>query len=150
MFCGHAGGDGPCRAMGDSGVRKRASVIIGVAVVLLVTTWSRAADDAANMAERAAETSASTAEGKAFRDHVGAAFGRDHGKSLRDCATEVKAPDSSEFALLVQFDGAGVLQRALVQPSTNVAVCLQGKVHGWKVGLPPKAGTWVNLRIRRK
>ncbi len=135
---------------GDGGVTKRALVTIGVAFVLLVAARSCAADDPVAMAERAAEASVATADGKAFRDGVGAAFGRDHGKDLRDCATEVGRPDSSEFSLLVQFNGTGVVERALVKPSTNVATCLQGKVNGWKVRVPPRAGTWVKLRIRRK
>jgi hypothetical protein len=125
-------------------------VAIGLACVLSVTTASRAADDPVALAESAAEASAATAEGKAFRGDVGVAFGRDHGKSIRDCATEVGRPDASEFVLLLQFSGSGAVQQALVKPSTNVAVCLRGKVKGWKVGVPPTAGTWVKLRIRRK
>ncbi len=124
-------------------------VALGLAWVLSATTPIRA-DDAVAVAESAAEASAATAGGKAFRGDVGVAFGRDHGKSIRDCGTELGRPDPSEFVLLLQFGGSGAVQQALVKPSTNLAVCLQGKVKGWKVGLPPTAGTWVKLRIRRK
>ncbi len=127
---------------------------IGVALVLTCVlsgpTASRAADDPVAVAESAAEVSAATAEGKAFLGDVGVAFGRDHGKSIRECAAEVGRPDPSEFVLLLQFGGSGAVLQALVKPSTNIAVCLQGKVRGWKVRVPPAAGTWVKVRIRRK
>ncbi len=118
--------------------------------MLSATTASLAADDPVALAESAAEASAATAEGKAFRADVGVAFGRDHGKSIRDCAAEVGRLDASEFVLLLQFSGSGAVQESLVKPSTNVALCLRGKMKGWKVGVPPRPGTWVKIRIRRK
>ncbi len=131
-------------------MREMILVAVGVACVLLLAPWSLAGDDPVATAESAAEASAATREGEAFRADVGAAFGRDHGKSIRDCATELGRADASEFVLLVQFNGTGGMEQALAKPSTNLAVCLQRKLKGWRVRVPPTAGTWVKLRIRRK
>ena len=47
-------------------------------------------------------------------------------------------------------DAAGVVESAMVKPATNVAVCLQGKIKGWKVVPPPHGGFWAKLDVKLK
>ena len=126
-------------------------VVIGLAAGLL-SGGSRmmAAEDPLAAAESAAEASAATPEGKKYKEAVAAAFGRDHGKSIQACATEVKRPDLSDFHLFVRVGAAGQVEEALVKPGTNLAVCLQGKLKGWKLEAPPQADHWVGVEVQLK
>ena len=123
-------------------------------IVVLVTTplWGVAgsviADDAVAAAESQAEAAAATPEGKKYADEVGTAFGRDQGKSIQACATEVKRPDLSDFRVFVRVGAAGQVEEALVKPSTNLAACLQSKLRAWKVGAPPHADQWVSVDVK--
>ena len=123
-------------------------------VMVLVTTplWgfvgSVIADDPVAAAESQAEAAAATPEGKKYEDEVGTAFGRDQGKSIQACATEVKRPDLSDFRVFVRVGAAGQVEEALVKPSTNLAACLQSKLRAWKVGAPPRADQWVSVHVK--
>ena len=52
------------------------------------------------------------------------------------------------FALRV--DDTGVVDQAFVKPSTNLAVCVQQKMEGWKTSVPPRAGFWVKVGVNLK
>jgi hypothetical protein len=120
------------------------------ATVLCGLSQGVVAEDPVTAAERAAQASAATSEGKKYEDEVATAFGRDQGKAVQACAREVRGPDVSEFSVLVRVSAVGEVEEVLVKPSTNVAACLQGKLKGWKVGRPPQADSWVRLQVRLK
>jgi hypothetical protein len=125
------------------------SLVMGLAAMLLSgASGGPTVEDPVATAASAAVASAATAEGKKFEDDVGVAFGRDQGKSVQACAKETKRPDLSDFHLFIQVDAAGHVEQALVKPSTNLAACVQGKLKGWKAGVPPKADVWVSVYVR--
>jgi hypothetical protein len=120
-----------------------------LAILLLSGMSGRvAAEDPVAAAERAAEATAATPDGKKYEDQVGTAFGRDHGKSIQACAKEVKRPDLSDFCVFVRVSAAGQVEEALVKPSTNLAACLQGKLKTWNVGAPLHADQWVSVQVK--
>ncbi len=129
---------------------RRVCLVVGLACVLSAGAASSTASDPVGAAESAAEASAATAQGKKFRDAVGMAFGREHGKTVQACAKELGRPDLSTFILLLQISGVGEVEQALVKPRTNLAVCVQGRLKGWKAGVPPAPGVWVKVRIQKK
>ena len=106
--------------------------------------------DAVSVAESAAKADAETAEGKDFGEALRQAFGRDHAATIQRCAQETKRPDLSNFDLFLRVDGAGVVDQALVKPGTNLAACVQGKMPGWRVSVPPHAGFWVKVSVNLK
>ena len=129
----------------------KGSLVIGLVAVLVSGSYRNiAAQDPVTVAESAAEATAATPEGKKYKDAVAAAFGRDHGKSIQACATEVKRPDLSDFRVFVRVSATGQVEEALVKPSTNLAACLQGKLGGWKLGAPPRADQWVSVEVTLK
>ena len=129
----------------------RSCLVIGLAAALSpVSTRNVAAEDPLAAAESAADTAAATPEGKKYQDEVATAFGRDQGKSIQDCASEVKRPDLSDFRVFVRVSAAGQVEEALVKPSTTLAVCLQGKLKGWKLAAPPRGGQWVSVEVKLK
>jgi hypothetical protein len=118
--------------------------------VLLGSPRVRAGDDELSRAEDAAKAAAETPDGKTFGETVGQAFGREHGGTIQDCAKKTKRPDLSDFALLVKVDEAGLVERALVKPPTNLAECVRSAMAGWKTGRPPQPGTWVKIAVTLK
>ena len=126
-------------------------LVIGLAA-MLVSGGSRAvaAEDPVAVAESAAAAAAATPEGKKYEEEVSKAFGRDQGKSIQACATEVKRPELSDFHVFVRVSAAGQVEEALVKPSTNLAACLQGKLKAWKLGAPPRADQWVSIEVKLK
>ena len=129
----------------------RGCLILTMAATVLSGLPGRVvAEDPLAAAERAAQSSAVTSEGKKYEDEVATAFGRDQGKTLQTCAREVKRPDLSEFKVLVRVSAVGEVEEVLVKPSTSIAACLQGKLKAWKVGIPPQADSWVSLQVKLK
>ena len=126
----------------------RCVVMIVATTLLSGISGSVAAEDPVAAAERAAEATAATPEGKKYEDQVGTAFGRDQGKSIQACAREVKRPDLSDFRVFVRVSAAGQVEEALVKPSTNLAACLQGKLKTWNVGAPLHADQWVSVQVK--
>jgi hypothetical protein len=120
------------------------------ALLFLVSVHSGWADTALSAAESAAKAGAQTPDGKKFGEALGQAFGREHGTTIQGCAKDTKRPDLSDFDLLLRIDGTGVVDQALVKPSTNLATCVQQKVVGWKTSLPPYAGFWVQVAVNLK
>ena len=125
----------------------RCLVMIVATTLLSGISGSVAAEDPVAAAERAAEATAATPEGKKYEDQVGTAFGRDQGKSIQACAREIKRPDLSDFRVFVRVSAAGQVEEALVKPSTNLAACLQGKLKTWNVGAPLHADQWVSVQV---
>jgi len=130
--------------------RRGCLIMTMAAAVLSGLSPGAVAEDPLAAAERAAQASAATSEGKKYEDEVATAFGRDQGKTVQACAREVKPPDLSEFSVLVRVSTEGEVEEVLVKPSTNIAACLHGKLKGWKVGRPPQADSWVRLQVRLK
>lgn len=128
----------------------RVCLVINLAIVLSGGFGGATVSDPVAAAESAAEAAAATPEGKKYQDDVATVFGRDHGKSIRSCAKEVKRPELSDFHVFVRVSMVGQVEEALVKPSTNLAACLQGKLMGWKVSAPPKAGSWVSVHVKLK
>ena len=88
-----SGVEWPARQAVGRGVRMSASrclVMIVATTLLSGISGSLAAEDPVAAAERAAEATAATPEGKKYEDEVGRAFGRDQGKSIQGCVREVK------------------------------------------------------------
>ena len=129
----------------------RGCLVLGLAATVLSGSPGNAvAGDPVAAAESAARATAATPEGKEYEDEVATAFGRDQGKSIQACASEVKRPDLSDFQVFVRVSAVGQVEQALVKPSTNLAVCLQGKLKAWKVGAPPQADSWVSVHVKLK
>lgn len=42
------------------------------------------------------------------------------------------------------------MEKALVKPATNMAVCLEGRMKGWKTLPPPHGGFWAKLDLNLK
>lgn len=101
-------------------------------------------------ATSAAEADAASAEGRKFGEALGKAFGKEHGRTVGQCAKEAKRADLSNFDLFVRVDAAGVVDQALVAPATTLAICVRGRMPGWKVGAPPHAGFWVKVAVNLK
>ena len=101
-------------------------------------------------AEAAASADAGTADGKKFAEALGETFGREHGRTIQQCAKQSKRPDLSDFDVLVRVDGAGVVDQALVKPTTTLATCVVEKLPGWKTSVPPHAGFWVKIGVSLK
>jgi hypothetical protein len=105
-------------------------------------TWSGA--------EAAAISEWGNSEGKSYGRSLEKAFSKDHSATIGVCATEAQKPDLSKFTLLLRIDAAGVVESAMVNPAPNVAVCLQGKIKGWKAVPPPHGGFWAKLDVKLK
>jgi hypothetical protein len=125
------------------------SVALGVAVPLMAVHAASQQDPVA-VAESAARAASETTDGKKFAEGVGQAFGRAHGATIQRCAKDTKRPALTDFDLFLRIDGNGVVEQALVKPSTNLATCVQGKMTGWKTAVPPRAGFWVKVGVNLK
>ena len=118
------------------------------ATVLSMTSQGPGANDPVAAAERAADASAATPEGKKFEVAVGTAFERDQGKSIQACATAIGRPGLSDFRLLIYLSAAGEAEQVLAKPDTNLAACVRGKLKGWKVGQKSVAAGWVGVHVK--
>jgi len=121
---------------------------VAVLAMLPSSPVSLAAEDPVAAAELAAKAGAATPEGKKFQDALEQPFAREHAGTIQRCARETKRPELTDFHLLLRVDGAGVVDQALVKPSTNVAVCVQKSMVGWKTPPPPHAGFWLDIGVR--
>lgn len=101
-------------------------------------------------AEAEAKADADTADGKKFAEALGESFGREHGRTIQQCAKQSKRPDLSNFDILVRVDAAGLVDQALAKPTTTLATCVVGKLPGWKTSVPPHAGFWVKIGVNLK
>ncbi len=132
----------------------RPTVAVGAAVLVMVSSLapvqSALGQDTVSAAESAAKADAETFDGKKFGEVLGRAFSREHRTTIERCAKQTKPPDLSDFGLLLRVDGTGVVEQALVKPSTNLATCVQNKMKGWKTSVPPHAGFWVRVGVRLK
>jgi hypothetical protein len=123
---------------------------------LVVATFLMAPDivavgqDQLAAAETAAKANAESADGKAFAESVGQAFGRDHGATIQQCAKKAKRGDLSNFDVFLRLDGAGAVDDALVNPATTLSTCVKDKMPGWKVSAPKAAGYWVKIAVNLK
>lgn len=126
--------------------------ISATVLVLLLPAPAQSAPEHGQIseAEAAAKADAGTPEGKKLGEALSQAFGRDHGRTIQQCAKEAKRPDLSDFGLFLRLDGAGVVDQALVEPATALATCVRAKMPGWKVSAPPHAGFWVKVDVNLK
>jgi len=135
-----------------TGIRT-AGIATGAAVLalaLLAPLRIAIGQDEISAAEAAAKAGADTAEGKKFGEALGQAFGREHGSTIQRCARETKRPDLADFDLFVRVNGSGVVDQALVAPSTTLATCVRDKMPGWKIAVPPQGGFWVKVGVTLK
>ena len=125
---------------------------IALAMLLLapVPVVTGGGQDQLATARAEAAAGAGSPEGKAFDETVAQAFGRDHAKSIQQCAKETKGRDLSNFDVFLRFDAQGVVESALVDPSTSLSTCVHGKMTGWTVSVPPAAGFWVKVDVKLK
>ena len=131
----------------------RAMARVGVTALVVLSSFPVRAEepeDPVAAAEAAAKAGADTPDGKKFREALEPVFGREHGPTFRQCASETRQPDLSDFHLLLRIDGTGAVDQALVKPSTNLATCVQKKLLSWKTTVPPRAGFWVDISVRLK
>jgi hypothetical protein len=108
------------------------------------------AEESWSGAEATAISEWKNTEGKNYGRSLEKAFSKDHSATIGVCANEAQKPDLSTFTLLLRIDAAGVVETAMVKPATNVAVCLQGKIKGWKAIPPPHGGYWAKLDVKMK
>lgn len=108
------------------------------------------AEEAWSTAESAAVSEWKNGEGKGYGKALEKAFPKDHGATLSACASELPKPDFSKFTVLLRLDAQGVVEAALVNPATNMAVCLQDKMKGWKTLPPLHGGFWAKLALKLK
>jgi hypothetical protein len=127
-------------------------LILGVGLLSLVLTAPvvTGADESWSTAETAAFSEWKTSEGRSYGKSLEQAFSKDHSATIGACAKETEKPDLSNFTLLLQLDAQGVVASAMVKPATNLAVCLEGKMKGWKSIPPPHAGFWAKLDVKLK
>ena len=128
-------------------LRGRASLL---AALLMVPVPVAVGQDPVAVAESEATTDAASAEGKTFSDVVGQAFGREHAVTIQQCAKSAKRRDLANFDVLLRIDGSGVVDQALVTPATSLSICVQGKLTGWKISVPPRAGFWAKVAVNLK
>jgi hypothetical protein len=121
-----------------------------IGLLCLALVGPALAQDGFSAAEAAARASGETAEGKAFAESVGQAFGREHGPTIQRCAKETKRPDLAAFELLLRVAATGLVEEVLAKPETNLARCVRGKLVGWKAPSPPRPGVWVNVAVNLK
>lgn len=128
-------------------------VAVGAAVLVFLLVAPHdvvlAQDDVAT-AEAAARADAETPDGKKFAEGLGKTFGHEHGRTIQQCAKRSRRPDLSDFDVFVRVDGTGVVDQALVKPTTTLATCVAGKLPGWKVSVPPHVGFWVKIGVKLK
>ena len=108
------------------------------------------AEESWSGAEAAAISEWGNSEGKSYGRSLEKSFSKDHSATIGVCAKEAQKPDLSKVTLLLRIDAAGVVESAMVKPATNVAVCLQGKIKGWKAIPPPHGGFWAKLEVKLK
>jgi len=101
-------------------------------------------------AEAAARADADTADGKQFAEALGETFGREHGRTIQQCAKNSKRTDLSDFDILVRVDGTGLVDQAFVKPTTTLATCVVGKLVGWNTSVPPRVGFWAKIGVNLK
>jgi len=101
-------------------------------------------------AEAAAKAAAGTPEGRKFEETMGQAFGKEHSVTIQRCARETKGRDLKDFALFLKVDGAGVVERALVEPETALSACVESRMKGWQAPAPPHPGHWVRVSVLLK
>ena len=104
-------------------------------------------DDPVAAAEAAAKTNAGTPAGMKYQQSIEQAFGRDHAATVGKCANSIKRPQLVDFDLFLRVDAGGALGEILVAPKTNLSVCVQDRLRGWKVPDPPEAGFWVKIAV---
>jgi hypothetical protein len=120
----------------------------GLFCLALTSPGLVAADESWSTAEAAAVSEWKSSEGKSYGRSLEKAFAKDHSATIGVCANELQQPDLSKFTLLLRIDAAGVVERAMVNPATNVAACLEGKMKGWKTLPPPHGGFWAKLGVK--
>ena len=125
-------------------------------VVLLGTgsplAWSGTAvgQEPMTAAEAAAKTVAEEPEGRSFTESVAQSFGREHATTIQRCAKDTRRPDLADFSLFLRVDAAGMVDDALVNPTTNLAACVQARMKGWRTTTPPRPGSWVKVSVKLK
>jgi len=121
-----------------------------VVVLLLAATQGAPlrAQDATATAEAAARASAATDAGKQYEESIGAAFGREHPKTVGACAKSHRR-DLGDFDLLVRV-GAGVADEVLAKPANPFSDCVRAKLVGWRVAPPPDPPRWVRIAVKLK
>jgi hypothetical protein len=108
------------------------------------------AQDPVAVAEAEAKASAETQEGRKFAERVGVSFGGEHGSTISRCAKEIKRPDLTNFSLYLRVASTGSVEEVLVKPGTDLGECVRAKLKGWKAGVPPAEGTWVQVAVHLK
>jgi len=126
-----------------------ARILVGL-LLILTSPGLALAEDAWSVAESAAIAEWKNGEGRSYGKAMERAFPKDHGATLSTCASETPNPDLSKFTLLLRIDAQGVVESAMVKPATNLAVCLEGKIKGWKTLPPPHGGFWAKLDLKLK
>ena len=121
-----------------------------IVVLLLAATQGAPshAQDATATAEAAARASAATDAGKQYEESIGAAFGREHPKTVGACAKSHRR-DLGDFDLLVRV-GAGVADEVLAKPANPFSDCVRAKLVGWRVAPPPDPPRWVRIAVKLK
>ena len=125
-------------------VALRASVLV---FLLVAPVEAALGQDDLPAAEAAAMANVETTDGKQFAEALEKGFGREHGRTIQQCAKGSKRADLSDFDLFLRVDGTGVVDQALVMPTTTLATCVAGKLRGWKTSVPPHAGFWVQVEV---
>jgi hypothetical protein len=128
------------------------ALLFGASLLSLALTSDvvTGADERWSTAETAAISEWKTSEGKSYGKALEQAFSKDHSATIGACAKETEKPDLSNFTLLLRLDASGVVESAMVKPATNLSVCLEGKMKGWKSIPPPHAGFWAKLEVKLK
>ncbi|MDP9194733.1 MAG: hypothetical protein M3P06_23805 [Acidobacteriota bacterium] len=95
----------------------------------------------------AAKANAKTSEGANYDTTFGRAFAEKHAGTMVRCTQEVPVAGLANFDLLVNVDGAGVVDQVLVRPTTEVARCLQAAVQKDTYPEPPEPKYWVHVAM---
>jgi hypothetical protein len=122
----------------------------GVLLLSLASPIPAVAEDPWSTAEAAAISEWKNAEGKNYGKTLEATFVKEHGATLTVCAKETENPDLSNFTVLLSIDSHGVVEQVMVKPETNIAICLKGKLTGWKTTPPPHENFWAKLGLKLK
>ena len=128
----------------------RASTCLSVVFLSLASLIPAVAAESWSAAETAAVSEWKNDDGRSYGKTLERAFSKEKAGAVSECAKDLDKPDLTNFTVLLRIGADGVANEVLVKPESNLAVCVKGKLEGWKTPPPPHADFWAKLEVKLK
>jgi len=90
-----------------------------------------------------------TPEGEKYSGAFGWEFTLRHSRAVRECL-ERGTKDPGPFDVVVQVDGNGMAQEAMIFPDTGVSGCISHRLANASFSAPPTPGYWVRVTLTNR